>query len=338
MYDPYEGKRRCQRLVTEYWAREESSECEAVGDEQVKSRDTGKKDAAAILDDHEADVEEEDDEEEEDEVEETEETDTETVDADNEADEDANYETDHGEDANGEPNGANNEGEGESEEEEEEKEEPDADDFADDGINDRSTNGVRNNPRQLREANGIIDQLAQMNEHIQDKIVKLEEKLDNQTELYRNALQEIITLKSVNDDMTRQSDQMAIKLNQLERKQRERNLRLIGIPEVRGESCYEILVQILSPMDETGIIETAHRTGRKNGNRPRHIIFRVATVQQKYDILKFQRNLNNVGYTFVEDLTKKDLETKRSLQPEIEQAFLARRETMELPQWDIVYR
>ena len=109
-------------------------------------------------------------------------------------------------------------------------------------------------------------------------------------------------------------------VNYLERKQRERNIRLIGIPESQYENCYDIVVSIIQELQVYADVEVAHRTGR-SGQQPRHIIARVTSVQGKLDILRAQKHfLKNKAYFFVEDLTKKDYETKRALKPVIDKA------------------
>ena len=110
-------------------------------------------------------------------------------------------------------------------------------------------------------------------------------------------------------------------VNYLERKQRERNIRLIGIPENQYENCYDIVVSIIQELQVYADVEVAHRTGRSGQQQPRHIIARVTSVQGKLDILRAQKHfLKNKAYFFVEDLTKKDYETKRALKPVIDKA------------------
>ena len=110
-------------------------------------------------------------------------------------------------------------------------------------------------------------------------------------------------------------------VNRIERKQRERNLRLIGVQESPQEDCYDIVYSVI--YDELGIggtVEAAHRVGRR-GPKPRHIIFRVDHVDTKMNILTCQRQyLRDRDYFIVEDLTKQDYNKKRSLKPQIDQA------------------
>ena len=75
------------------------------------------------------------------------------------------------------------------------------------------------------------------------------------------------------------------RLNIMERKQRERNIRLIGIPEDKYENCHDIIVNITQELQLYVNVEVAHRTGRSGQQRPRHIIARVSSVQEKLERL-----------------------------------------------------
>jgi len=107
----------------------------------------------------------------------------------------------------------------------------------------------------------------------------------------------------------------------LERKSRERNLRLVGYREREGEDCVKIVENILPMLNVGSCVEVAHRTGRTAEDKPRHIIFRVRTLQNKIDIQKRQReSLKDKDFFIVDDLTKHDLEVKQRLQPVIRDA------------------
>lgn len=117
--------------------------------------------------------------------------------------------------------------------------------------------------------------------------------------------------------------QLNDQVQNLERKSREKNLRLVGYKENEREDCQRIVEQVLSvhlKMDPK-MLEVAHRTGRRIIGKPRHIIFRVSTVQCKIDIMKSQREcLKDKQYYIADDLTKQDLETKKRLRPVIQEA------------------
>jgi len=111
-------------------------------------------------------------------------------------------------------------------------------------------------------------------------------------------------------------------VNNLERKQRERNLRLVGLRESLGEDCKQIIEDILrNELNMNARVEVAHRTGRKNEDMPRHMIFRVDSIQDKIDILKRQKSaLQKYGFFIVEDLTRKDYKKKQAFSSQIASA------------------
>lgn len=115
--------------------------------------------------------------------------------------------------------------------------------------------------------------------------------------------------------------------NNLERKSRERNMRLVGFKETEGENPSEIVKSVL--IEKFGIaepgVETAHRTGRKTtaAGRPRirHLIFRLSRVETKYEILNPKREvLDGEDFYITEDMTQADMERKKKLAPVIEDA------------------
>lgn len=112
------------------------------------------------------------------------------------------------------------------------------------------------------------------------------------------------------------------KINQIERKQRELNLRLVGIKETKDECCIEIVKSVLQRDLKLQVdVQAAHRTGRKR-EQPRHIIFTVDTLHTKFKILKQQHiKLQDKLYSIVEDLTKPDYFTKRAFGPQISNAI-----------------
>ena len=81
--------------------------------------------------------------------------------------------------------------------------------------------------------------------------------------------------------------------NILERKSRERNLRLVGVPEREGENCTIIAQRVMLKFTEDAVIEAAHRTGKytvkEERRQHRQIIFRVKSLDHKILALKLQR-------------------------------------------------
>ena len=111
-------------------------------------------------------------------------------------------------------------------------------------------------------------------------------------------------------------------INKIERKSRERNLRLVGYEEKHSEDCKTIVEEIIyMQLEVYANIETAHRTGKRQDHKPRHIIFRVQSMEQKFDILQIQKEkLKESGLFITEDLTRNDLMEKIRLKPVIDKA------------------
>ena len=173
----------------------------------------------------------------------------------------------------------------------------------------------------LRNVLEMLGQILNTQETLQKTVTNIETQIIKQREQQRNIVMNIETISMSQESMKQQITHLEIKLNDLERKQRERNIRLIGFPEKRNEDCYDILYNICHQMNVNPNIEAAHRTGKRHiGNRPRHMIFRVQNIEDKYRILRYQKYIQDREFFFVEDLTKMDYETKNLLKPQIDTA------------------
>ena len=182
----------------------------------------------------------------------------------------------------------------------------------------------------LQNQEKLLQQILQNQKQIQGSISTFEAKMctisnqmSEQAEYIKDLECRVIRLEAQEpkDDVRHEElTSMSENINRLERKQRERNLRLVGYEERSGENCRDIVSDIV--YEQLGVeayIEVAHRTGKKN-DRPRHIIFTVSSVHDKFHILMAQRYLRDKNYFITEDLTHKDLERKRMLRPQIEKA------------------
>ena len=129
-------------------------------------------------------------------------------------------------------------------------------------------------------------------------------------------------LKEKVSSMEKQLVTLETQVNVLERKSRERNLRLVGVPE-RGENCLKICQCVMGKFTEDAVIEAGHQTGKlvTEGRRQhRQIIFRVKSLDHKILALRQQRQrLANESYHLITDLTKTDLEKKKKLQSVMDQ-------------------
>ena len=184
----------------------------------------------------------------------------------------------------------------------------------------------------LQNQEKLLQQILQNQKEIQSSISTFEAKIctisnqmSEQAECIKDLECRLIRLETqtqVPKDDVRHAEltSMSEHINRLERKQRERNVRLVGYEERSGENCRDIVSDIV--YEQLGVetyIEVAHRTGKKK-DRPRHIIFTVSSVHDKFHILMAQRYLRDKNYFITEDLTQKDLERKRVHRPQIEKA------------------
>ena len=181
----------------------------------------------------------------------------------------------------------------------------------------------------------ILDNQENINERIssiENRFASFDLRLVNQGKAIDFVQENVKDLKNENKVLKEKVSRMETQLvsldeqtNILERKSRERNLRLVGVPEREGENCTIIAHQVMLKFTEDAVIEAAHRTGKhkvKEGRRQhRQIIFRVKSLDHKILALKLQRQrLANENYHLINDLTKADLEKKRKLQPVMEKA------------------
>ena len=184
--------------------------------------------------------------------------------------------------------------------------------------------------QQMRTQETLLQQILDNQQQAQNSLADIEAHLKNldssvvQHASSLNLLDKRVSALENNRQSAQASNsdvtQLAEQLNRIERKQRERNLRLIGIGEKYRENCIDIVCQIIyEELRVDAVVEVAHRTGKKDQG-PRHIILRVGTVQQKLDILMAQRRNHGSGYFFTEDYTHKDYAMKRAFKPQIDRA------------------
>lgn len=78
------------------------------------------------------------------------------------------------------------------------------------------------------------------------------------------------------------------KLEHLEKYSRDVNIRLIGVEEEDGEDCMAIFSDhftLLSFKEAHGELENAHRTGRRQDGKARHIIAKLQSRPFKRNLL-----------------------------------------------------
>jgi len=110
------------------------------------------------------------------------------------------------------------------------------------------------------------------------------------------------------------------KLERLERYSRDFNIRLVDVEEGEGEDCMAIVLDhfTLLGFEEThGELENAHRTGRRQDGKSKHIIAKLYRRSFKRSLLgaakdpQKKRLLN--GARLVEDFTAGDFELRKKL-------------------------
>ena len=112
----------------------------------------------------------------------------------------------------------------------------------------------------------MLREILSGQEDIKQYISEVEEQVRVQRKEQADVLKELQNLKDSHDDMMQRICVLENKTNMIERKSRERNLRLIGIPEQYNDDCYAILYDIMRMMDINPRIESAHRTGKRHAN------------------------------------------------------------------------
>ena len=112
------------------------------------------------------------------------------------------------------------------------------------------------------------------------------------------------------------------KQEHLERYSRDYNIRVIGVDKQNGKDCMAIVlncVNLLSLEDATGEVENAHRTGRKQGDKLRHIIAKLYSRPFKRTLLQTAKSVNRKealnGVRFVEDFIPSDFSTGKKSSP-----------------------
>ena len=109
---------------------------------------------------------------------------------------------------------------------------------------------------------------------------------------------------------------------------RDFNICNLGVSEEDGEDCIAIILDYITRLGfehAEAEVENAHRTGKKQGERPRHIIAKLYSRPFKRRLLQAAKSadgkteLNEVR--FVEDFTLSDFETRKKALPLMRKAF-----------------
>ena len=107
-------------------------------------------------------------------------------------------------------------------------------------------------------------------------------------------------------------------MNNLQRYTRGFNIRILGVTEEENENCIESVENILKDYFNVSgrVIENAHRTGKRIGGKPRHIIARFYSLATRRSVMAVAREkLAETGVRIIDDLTPRDMEAKKRVIP-----------------------
>ena len=134
-------------------------------------------------------------------------------------------------------------------------------------------------------------------------------KQDTMDTRMKEVEKEITELKSKVEKQT-------IDANKNERFSRRNNVRLVGIPEPQEgqrEDCILIAEDILRrKFNISSKVERAHRHGRRNEGKPRHMLIKLLSYRDKVEVMRCARDaLKNERYFITDDLTPLDRQEKQ---------------------------
>ena len=134
--------------------------------------------------------------------------------------------------------------------------------------------------------------------------------------------------KTLLKELQESNRELKNKLEHLERYSRDFNICLIGVEEEEGEDCMAIVSDhftLLGFEEAHGELENAHRTGRRQDGKARHIIAKLYGRPFKRSLLRAAKNpekkhLLNV-VRLVEDFTPGDFELRKKALPMMKRTF-----------------
>lgn len=135
----------------------------------------------------------------------------------------------------------------------------------------------------------------------------LETLIDNLNTKLSNAEVKINALEEQNRNFCKRLDQM-------EQYSRRNNLRIFGLPEVRGENTDIVIAEFfhnkLSLTLPTTAIDRSHRIG-KEGKGPRAVIVKFCSYRDRQLVFLRKKQLKGTSFVITEDLTVQRLLLKR---------------------------
>ena len=113
-------------------------------------------------------------------------------------------------------------------------------------------------------------------------------------------------------------------MNGLQRYTHSFNVQILGMPEEKDENCVELVERLFVEHFDVpnGSIENSHRVGKSDAGKPRQMIAWFHSHATCRVVMVAARDtLASTGLRVINDLTQKDLETKRRVPPLMEKLF-----------------
>lgn len=137
--------------------------------------------------------------------------------------------------------------------------------------------------------------------------------------------------------LKKKNTELEMRAAELERYKRRWNLRLNGLKEEKEENTRQIIKDIIGKIvphwkeNMDFIIDSVHRLGPYNADRPRQIIMQFTGRHFRDELWRTTKHhsvCKELNIRFAEDLTKEDREARKAVWPKIEQARKAGLKTM----------
>ena len=147
------------------------------------------------------------------------------------------------------------------------------------------------------------------------------EKLEKRMSPLEKKVQE---LEIATQQNTQALEKSVLAENKLERFSRRNNFRVVGLPMAHQEKGMEVATAFLEKYFgmQSPQIERAHRDGRKVGDKPRHLLIKMLSYQDKRLVLSQQRKkLERYPFYVIDDLTAIDRAEKKKWQKDVQESF-----------------
>ena len=113
-------------------------------------------------------------------------------------------------------------------------------------------------------------------------------------------------------------------MNSLQRYTCSFNVRILGMPEEKDENCVESVERLFAEHFDVpnGSIENAHCVGNSDAGKPRQMIAQFhSRATRRVVMVATRETVANTRLHVIDDLTQKDLETKRRVLPLMEKLY-----------------